>query len=75
MLDAMASPIYAAANLSCTIRGRTTLGLLTALTGGNDVEVLLADGQTHVRRLVDPYTLYSAARRIASSPLAASSTL
>ncbi|HVR63033.1 MAG TPA: DUF5916 domain-containing protein [Polyangia bacterium] len=56
------SPIYAAAKLSGTIRGRTTVGLLTALTGRNDADVLLAGGQTSARRLVDPYTLYSAAR-------------
>jgi hypothetical protein len=55
------SPIYGAAKLSGTIRGRTTVGLLSAVTGRNDVDVQLADG-TRERRLVDPLTLFNAAR-------------
>lgn len=55
------SAIYGAAKLSGTIGGRTTVGVMSAVTGENDVEVQTADG-TRVNRLVDPPTAFNVLR-------------
>jgi hypothetical protein len=56
------SPIYGAAKLSGTIGGRTTLGLLTAVTGANNVDVQTSPITLAAQRLVDPLTAFGAAR-------------
>ena len=56
------SPIYGAAKLTGTIGGRTTIGLLSAITGRNDVDVDVTPTGPRVRRMVDPLTLFGAAR-------------
>jgi hypothetical protein len=55
------SRIYGAAKVSGTIGGRTTIGIMSALTGENDVEVQAADG-TRAQRLVDPLTTFNVLR-------------
>jgi hypothetical protein len=54
------SSIYGAAKLVGTIGGRTTLGILSAVTGPNDVDVLTAQGQ--VARTIEPASLYNVLR-------------
>ena len=49
------TPLYGAAKLVGTIGARTTVGLISALTGPNDVEVERLDGARELRRL-DPWT-------------------
>jgi hypothetical protein len=59
------SPIYGAAKLVGTIGGRTTLGLLSAVTGGNDVFVRVSEplGRTlDLRRHAEPPTAYNVLR-------------
>jgi Domain of unknown function (DUF5916) len=63
------SRIYSAAKLSGTIGAHTTFGVMSALTGENDVEVQTLDG-SRVRRLVDPLTLFNVLR--VKQPVAAS---
>ena len=55
------SPIYGAAKLVGTIKGRTTLGILSTVTGRRDVSVQRSDGQRELR-LVDPVTAYNVLR-------------
>jgi hypothetical protein len=55
------SPIWGAAKLVGTASGRTTVGLLAALTGANDVGVITEAG-VPVRRVVEPWTAYSVLR-------------
>jgi uncharacterized protein DUF5916/cellulose/xylan binding protein with CBM9 domain len=55
------SQIYGAAKLSGTIGGRTSIGIMSAVTGPNDVDVQSADG-TRAGRLVDPATAYNVVR-------------
>ncbi len=55
------SVIASAAKVSGTIGGRTTVGIASALTGGNEVQVEAADGSRHAR-LAEPWTAYSALR-------------
>jgi len=55
------STIYGAAKVSGTIGGRTTLGVMSAVTGENDVTVQLPDG-TQLKRLVDPLTTFNVVR-------------
>jgi hypothetical protein len=55
------APIYGAAKLVGTIGGRTTVGLLSALTGPTDVDVQDAAGLRERRRL-EPLTAYHALR-------------
>jgi hypothetical protein len=55
------SPIYTAAKLVGTIDGRTTLGILSAVTGQNDVDVRTATGAT-VKRTIEPITAYNVVR-------------
>jgi hypothetical protein len=54
------SPIYGAAKLVGTIGGRTTVGVLSAVTGGNDVGVRTKSGD--VLRNVAPPAAYNALR-------------
>jgi hypothetical protein len=57
------SPIYGAAKLVGTIGGRTTLGVLSAVTGENDVSVLPAPpNATTVSREAEPLTAYNVLR-------------
>jgi hypothetical protein len=55
------SQIYSAAKVSGTIGGRTTVGVMSAVTGENDVEVQSADG-TRAQRLIDPLTTFNVLR-------------
>jgi hypothetical protein len=55
------SRIYSAAKLSGTIGTRTTVGVISALTGQNDVEVQSANG-SRLQRVVDPLTLFNVLR-------------
>jgi hypothetical protein len=55
------STIYGAAKVSGTIAGRTTVGVMSAVTGENEVGVRMADG-TQVKRLVDPLTAFNVLR-------------
>jgi hypothetical protein len=55
------SIIYGAAKVSGTIGGRTTFGVMSAMTGENEVTVQSADG-TKVQRLVDPLTVFNVVR-------------
>ncbi|HET6279370.1 MAG TPA: DUF5916 domain-containing protein, partial [Polyangia bacterium] len=55
------SPIYGAAKLVGTVKGRTTLGLLSAVTGRREVPVQRSDGQRELR-LVDPLTTFNVVR-------------
>jgi hypothetical protein len=52
--------IWGAAKLSGTIGGRTTLGLISAVTGANDVDII--DNGVPRRRLVDPWTSFNVLR-------------
>jgi hypothetical protein len=54
------SSIYGAAKLVGTIGGRTTVGLLSAVTGRNDVDVRTATGT--VARTAEPPTAYNVLR-------------
>jgi hypothetical protein len=54
------STIYGAAKLSGTM-GKTTVGVMSAVTGETDVSVEAADG-TRVSRLVDPPTAFNVLR-------------
>jgi hypothetical protein len=59
------SPIYGAAKLVGTIGGRTTLGLLSAVTGGNDVVVRTMESPTRtldVTRHAEPPSAYHVLR-------------
>ena len=55
------SRIWGAAKLVGTLGGRTTLGLLSALTGESEVQVQDAAG-VRTRRLLDPWTSHNALR-------------
>ena len=55
------TPLYGAAKLVGTIGARTTVGLMSALTGPNDVEVERADGTRELRR-IDPWAAYNILR-------------
>src|SRR5262249_48834387 len=55
------APIYGAAKLVGTVGGRTTVGLLSAVTGRPDAEVQLGDG-TRARRAADVVTTYNVLR-------------
>jgi uncharacterized protein DUF5916/cellulose/xylan binding protein with CBM9 domain len=55
------STIYGAAKVSGTIGGKTTVGVMSAVTGENDALVQTADG-TRVSRLVDPPTAFNVLR-------------
>ena len=54
------TPLYGAAKLVGTIGARTTVGLISALTGPNDIEIE-AGGVRRLRRL-DPWTTFNVAR-------------
>ncbi|HEX4405241.1 MAG TPA: DUF5916 domain-containing protein, partial [Polyangia bacterium] len=54
------SPIYGAAKLVGTVGGRTTLGVLSAVTGQNDVAVVTKTGT--VARTVEPLSAYNVLR-------------
>jgi Domain of unknown function (DUF5916)/Carbohydrate family 9 binding domain-like len=59
------SPIYGAAKLVGTIGGRTTIGLLSAVTGETNVDVQVTDpvaGPRLVRRLTDPLSAFNVMR-------------
>ncbi|HVZ74742.1 MAG TPA: DUF5916 domain-containing protein [Polyangia bacterium] len=62
------SPIYGAAKLVGTIGGRTTVGLLSAFTGGNDVVVRTTPTNPRlgsaldVHRLAEPPSIYNVLR-------------
>jgi hypothetical protein len=55
------TPLYGAAKVVGTIGARTTVGLMSALTGPNDAEVQTAAG-TRERRRLDPWTVFNIAR-------------
>ena len=55
------SPLYGAAKLVGTIGGRTNIGVISAMTGANDIDVQQIDG-TRERRRVDPWTAFNVAR-------------
>ena len=55
------STIYGAAKVSGTIGGKTTVGVMSAVTGENDALVQTADG-TRVSRMVDPPTAFNVLR-------------
>jgi hypothetical protein len=55
------STIYGATKLVGTIGGRTTLGVLSAFTGPNDVDVLTMAGAIE-RRRIEPPSLYNVVR-------------
>jgi hypothetical protein len=55
------STIYGAAKVSGTIGGKTTVGVMSAVTGENDALVQTADGP-RVSRLVDPPTAFNVLR-------------
>jgi hypothetical protein len=59
--DPEPSTIWGAAKVVGTVGGRTTVGLLSALTGANDVGVITAAG-VPVTRLVEPWTAYNVVR-------------
>jgi hypothetical protein len=58
------STIYGAAKLVGTIGGRTTLGILSAVTAQNDVDVVTTQGRvaSTVSRVVEPPSLYNVVR-------------
>jgi len=58
--NAEPTPLYGAAKLVGTIGARTTVGLISALTGPNDVEIE-HDGMREARRL-DPWTVFNVVR-------------
>ena len=53
--------IWGAVKMSGTVGGRTTVGVLSALTGENDVDVQAPDG-TRRARLTEPVTTYNVLR-------------
>jgi hypothetical protein len=53
--------IWGAAKVSGTIGGRTTVGIMSALTAENDVQVQAPDG-TRTDRLAEPLTAYNVLR-------------
>jgi len=55
------TPLYGAAKLVGTIGARTTVGLISALTGPNDVDVQQTNGTLAPRRL-DPWTAFNVVR-------------
>jgi hypothetical protein len=55
------SRIWAAGKVSGTIGGRTTVGIMSALTGENEVNIQTADG-TRYSRQADPLTAYNVLR-------------
>jgi hypothetical protein len=55
------SRIWLAAKVSGTIGGRTTVGIMSALTGENDVDIQSADGTRYARQ-ADPLTGYNVLR-------------
>ncbi len=55
------SPIYGAAKVSGTIGGRTSIGIMSVITGENDVEIQSPDGARR-SRLVDPLTAFNVVR-------------
>ncbi len=55
------SRIWGAVKMSGTFSGRTTVGVMSAVTGENDVDVQSADG-TRAARLADPATAYNVVR-------------
>ena len=59
--DPQPSTIWGAAKIVGTVGGRNTIGLLSALTGANDVGVVTSAG-VPVRRLVEPWTAYDVVR-------------
>jgi hypothetical protein len=59
------SPIYGAAKLVGTLGGRTTVGLLSAVTGETNVDVQVTDpvnGNRVERRLADPVSAFNVLR-------------
>jgi hypothetical protein len=56
------STIYGAAKLVGTIGGRTTVGVLSAVTGGNDVGVRAINGGNTSLRNAEPAAAYNALR-------------
>ncbi|HMC94496.1 MAG TPA: DUF5916 domain-containing protein [Polyangia bacterium] len=55
------SRIYSAGKLSGTLGAHTTVGVMSALTGQNDVEIQTPDG-ARVQRIVDPLTMFNVVR-------------
>ncbi|HTA19233.1 MAG TPA: DUF5916 domain-containing protein [Polyangia bacterium] len=55
------SPIYGAAKLVGTVGSRTTVGVLSALTGQNDVDVVTTTGAV-AARAAEPTTAYNVVR-------------
>jgi len=55
------TPLYGAAKLVGTIGTRNTVGLISALTGPNDIEIIDVGGVRTLRRL-DPWTTFNVAR-------------
>ncbi len=55
------TPLYGAAKLVGTIGTRNTVGLISALTGPNDIEIIDVGGVRRLRRL-DPWTTFNVAR-------------
>ena len=55
------TPLYGAAKLVGTIGARTTVGLMSALTGPSDVEIETGPGMREARRLA-PWTTFNVAR-------------
>jgi len=55
------TPLYGAAKVVGTVGARTTVGLMSALTGKNDVEVQTAPGVV-MRRQLDPWAVFNIAR-------------
>jgi hypothetical protein len=54
------SPLYGAAKLVGTIGARTTLGLISAVTGPNDVEI--DDGTMRMTQRLEPWTTFNVLR-------------
>jgi hypothetical protein len=59
--DPEPSTIWGAAKVVGTVGGRTTVGLLSAVTGANEVGVITSAG-VPVTRLVEPWTAYNVVR-------------
>jgi hypothetical protein len=55
------TPLYGAAKLVGTIGARTTVGVISALTGPNDIEIERGSGTRELRRL-DPLTVFNVVR-------------
>jgi hypothetical protein len=56
------SPLYGAVKLVGTIGTRTTVGLISALTGPNEVDVLDTMSGTRVPERLDPWAVFNVAR-------------